>query len=91
VPVLTYYHAPARSRLADGQRPGLHYLASRSLPLGARVRITDPATGRTLVLTVRDWCPRRGVVDVDERDFARLVGKGWRVRGRAVVRVRRVR
>jgi rare lipoprotein A len=58
-------------RTASGERhdPQALTAAHRTLPLGTRVRVTNLASGRSVVLTINDRGPfRRGrVIDVSRR------------------------
>ncbi len=57
-----------RERLATGghYNPSGFTAAHRTLPFGTRVRVTDPKTGRSVIVTINDRGPfRRGrVIDV---------------------------
>jgi rare lipoprotein A len=56
------------SRVASGGRfdPTLLTAAHRTLPFGTRVRVTDPKTGRSVIVTVNDRGPfnKGRVIDV---------------------------
>lgn len=66
----------AGRRMADGGRfdPRSDTVASRTLPLGARVRVTNLRTGRTAIGHVRDRGPgvRRRILDLSPGLAARL-------------------
>jgi len=74
-------------RLAGGGRfnPNALTAAHRSLPFGTRVRVTDPKTGRNVVVTINDRGPfnKGRVIDVSP-SAARALG----MMGRGVIFVR---
>ena len=83
-PVCTYYEG-SPGPLADGTRysQASPFVASRVYPLGSRLRLTNPKTGRSLVVTVRDrTAPGRTNLDLPVRDFRLLASRhGWRAAG----------
>lgn len=62
------YYSHSGRRLADGGRfdPTSLTCAHRTLPFGTRVRVTDPKTGRSVIVTVNDRGPfnKGRVIDV---------------------------
>jgi rare lipoprotein A len=74
-------------RVADGGRfdPTLLTCAHRTLPFGTRVRVTDPKTGRSVIVTVNDRGPfnKWRVIDVSLA-AARVLG----MIGRGIIYVR---
>ncbi|UFN48005.1 septal ring lytic transglycosylase RlpA family protein [Roseomonas sp. OT10] len=75
-------------RMANGERFDRHgaTAASRTLPLGTRVRVRNLANGRTAVVTITDRGPhgRGRVLDVSPRTAAQL---GMREAGVAMVEI----
>ena len=67
----------ARKRTADGERFDADALtaAHRTLPIGARVRVTDLASGRSVVVRINDRGPavRGRIIDLSAR-AARALG-----------------
>ena len=57
--VAAYYSTDYHGRTASGERydPKKFTCAHRTLPLGTRVRVTDPKTHRSVVVTVNDRGP----------------------------------
>jgi rare lipoprotein A len=57
--VAAYYSKDYRGRTASGERynPDRFTAAHRTLPFGTRVRVTDPRTHRSVVVTVNDRGP----------------------------------
>ncbi len=84
------YYSPrfAGRRTASGERLRADRLtaASRSLPLGARARVTNAENGRSVAVTVTDRGPfvKRRILDVSPAAAERL---GMRTKGVAMVRV----
>jgi rare lipoprotein A len=76
-----------RERLASGGQfdPNALTAAHRTLPFGTRVRVTDPKTGRSVVVTINDRGPfgKGRVIDVS-LSAARALG----MIGRGVIYVR---
>jgi rare lipoprotein A len=74
-------------RVADGGHfdPTLLTAAHRTLPFGTRVRVTDPKTGRSVIVTVNDRGPfnKGRVIDVSLA-AARVLG----MIGRGIIYVR---
>ncbi len=74
-------------RLANGHRfnPSGFTAAHRTLPFGTRVRVTDPKSGRSVIVTINDRGPfgRGRVIDVSLA-AARALG----MLGRGVIYVR---
>ena len=83
--IAAYYSESAR--LANGSRfdPAALTAAHRTLPFGTRVRVTDPKTGRSVIVTVNDRGPfnKGRVIDVS-LGAARVLG----MIGRGVIYVR---
>jgi rare lipoprotein A len=75
-----------RGRTASGRHIGAFTCAHRSLPFGSRVRVTNLANNRSVVLTVNDRGPfvRGRVIDVSTAAAQNL---GFRMAGVAKVRV----
>jgi len=74
--------------MADGSRyrsTGSFCAAPDDIPLHSRIEVTDPATGRSLYLTVRDRDLRN--IDLPTRSFQELAGSRWRKAGRIRVEV----
>jgi len=67
--ICAYYSQ--KGRLASGGRfdPNALTAAHRSLPFGTRVRVTDPKTGRSVIVTINDRGPfnRGRVIDLTPR------------------------
>jgi rare lipoprotein A len=65
---LCAYYSESPTRLAGGGRfnPNALTAAHRSLPFGTRVRVTDPKTGRSVIVTINDRGPfgKHRVIDV---------------------------
>ena len=63
-------------RMANGERFSIHgtSAASRTLPLGTRVRVTNRSNGRVARVTIRDRGPYRGgrILDVSPAVAQRL-------------------
>lgn len=61
----------ANRKMADGDRldPNANVIASKTLPLGTKARVTNPATGKSTVVTVTDRGPfvKGRVADVSPR------------------------
>ena len=77
-PVCTYYEG-SPGPLADGTRysQASPFVASRVYPLGSRLRLTNPKTGRSLVVTVRDrTAPGRTNLDLPKRFWHQLSSRG---------------
>ena len=74
-----YASSLAGRRMADGGRfdPHSDTVASRTLPLGARARVTNLRNGRSVTVQVRDRGPnaRRRILDVSP-GVAALLGMG---------------
>lgn len=81
-------HGQARHRTACGERfrPDAVLAAHPSLPCGARVQVTDLATGRSLVVPVRDRGPARRLGRVLDLSRGAAVRLGMIRRG--VIRAR---
>jgi rare lipoprotein A len=75
------------SRLASGGKfnPNALTAAHRTLPFGTRVRVTDPKSGRSVIVTINDRGPfnRGRVIDVS-LSAARALG----MIGRGIIYVR---
>lgn len=79
-----YSNFYAGRRMACGRiyQPWKMVAAHRSLPCGSRLRVTNRANGRTVIVTVRDRGPygdRRTILDVSRRAAIRLrfFRRGW--------------
>lgn len=83
-----YGDAHAGNRTASGERfdPDALTAAHRSLPFGTRLRVTDPATGRSVIVRVNDRGPFHGgrILDMSEAAAREL---GIIRRGRALVQI----
>ena len=83
-----YGDAHAGNRTASGERfdPDGMTAAHRSLPFGTRLRVTDPATGRSVVVRVNDRGPfhKSRILDLSEAAAREL---GIVRRGRALVEI----
>lgn len=83
-----YGDAHAGNRTASGERfdPDGMTAAHRSLPFGTRLRVTDPSTGRSVIVRVNDRGPfhRSRILDLSEGAAREL---GIVRRGRAVVEI----
>ena len=69
--VASYYgNELAGHRTASGERfnPGLLTAAHRTLPLGSKVRVTNPANGKSVVVRINDRGPFHGgrVIDLSK-------------------------
>lgn len=86
--VATYYAKRfngRRTTSGERYRPEKLTAAHQDLPFGTRVRITDPATGREVVVRVNDRCRPRSEPFIDlSRAAARELG----ILGKGVARVR---
>ena len=79
----SYYGAElAGRRTANGERfnPGELTAAHRTLPFGSKVRVTNPANGRSVVVRINDRGPfsRGRLIDLSRSAAARIgiVGRG---------------
>jgi hypothetical protein len=83
-----YGAAHAGNRTASGERfdPDGMTAAHRSLPFGTRLRVTDPSTGRSVIVRVNDRGPfhKSRILDLSEAAAREL---GIVRRGRAVVEI----
>ena len=65
---------------ASGERFNSHAMtaAHRSLPFGSRVKVTNQANGRSVVIRVNDDGPHYGnrIIDLSEGAFARIASTG---------------
>ena len=75
-------------RTANGERFDMHALtaAHRTLPFGARVEVTNPSTGRSVVVRINDRGPFHGgrVIDVSRAAAEKL---GLIARGHGTVQL----
>jgi rare lipoprotein A len=80
------YYSESR-RLASGERfnPNALTAAHRTLPFGTRVRVTDPKSGRSVIVTINDRGPfnRGRVIDVSP-----AAARSLHMIGRGVMHVR---
>ena len=78
--------ASSGNRTASGQRlnPSAMTAAHRSLPFGTKVKVTEPRSGRSVVVTINDRGPfiRGRVIDLTS-GAASVIG----IKGRGVGRV----
>lgn len=62
--------------MANGRpmNPGANITAHRTLPLGSRIRVTNPGNGRSVVVTVTDRGPYHGgrILDLSHGAFSRI-------------------
>lgn len=83
-----YGDAHAGNRTASGERfdPDGMTAAHRSLPFGTRLRVTDPSTGRSVIVRVNDRGPfhKSRILDLSEAAAREL---GIVRRGRALVQI----
>lgn len=83
-----YGDAHAGNRTASGERfdPDDMTAAHRSLPFGTRLRVTDPSTGRSVIVRVNDRGPfhKGRIIDLSEAAAREL---GIVRRGRAQVEI----
>lgn len=83
-----YGDAHAGNRTASGERfdPRAMTAAHRTLPFGTMLRVTDPATGRSVIVRVNDRGPfhKSRVLDLSEAAAREL---GIVRRGRALVEI----
>lgn len=56
----SYYYQPQLTASGQLFNPEAYTAAHRSLPMGSRVRVTNPATGRSVVVRINDRGPSRG-------------------------------
>jgi rare lipoprotein A len=65
---LASFYSYEGSKSANGQKiePGALTAAHRTLPFGTRVRVSDPSTGKSVIVTINDRGPfaRGRVLDV---------------------------
>ena len=63
-----YSHELAGNRTASGERfdPGMRTAAHRTLPLGSKVRVTNPVNGESVIVRINDRGPYHGnrVIDL---------------------------
>ena len=89
MPLCTFYTSSPQA-LSDGSRfrQSAPFVASRVYPLGTRLRLVNPATGRALTVTVRDrTAPGRMNLDLPRSCFG-LLSKGHYLLGVLHLRVR---
>ncbi len=83
-----YGDAHAGNRTASGERfnPDEMTAAHRSLPFGTKLRVTDPSTGRSVIVRVNDRGPfhKSRILDLSEAAAREL---GIVRRGRALVEI----
>jgi len=83
-----YGEAHAGNRTASGERfnPDEMTAAHRSLPFGTRLRVTDPSTGRSVIVRINDRGPfhKSRILDLSEAAAREL---GIVRRGRALVEI----
>lgn len=83
-----YGDAHAGNRTASGERfdPNGMTAAHRSLPFGTKLRVTDPSTGRSVIVRVNDRGPfhKSRLLDLSEGAAREL---GIVRRGRAMVQI----
>ena len=90
--IASYYGAELHGRrTASGTRFNRHALtaAHRSLPFGSRVRVTNLANGKSLIVLINDRGPfvRKRIIDVSEAAARQL---GFIGRGHTKVSVQRL-
>jgi rare lipoprotein A len=75
--IASVYSTESGSHTANGQRlnPGALTAAHRTLPFGSRVRVTNRANGRSVVVTINDRGPfvRGRIIDITPA-AARTIG-----------------
>jgi len=84
--VAAYYSKDYRGLTASGERydPNKFTCAHRTLPFGTRVRVTDPRSRRSVVVTVND----RGPFDKGRIiDLSMAAAKELHMLGRGLIRV----
>ena len=84
--IAAYYSKGYKGTTASGERydPNKFTCAHRSLPFGTHVRVTDRATGRSVVVTVNDRGPfTKGRVI----DLSLAAAKQLRMMDRGLIRV----
>ncbi len=86
----SYYGRESGNRTASGQRlnPSAMTAAHRSLPFGTKVKVTEPRSGRSVVVTINDRGPfiRGRVIDLST-GAASVIGIKSRGVGRVVAEV----
>ena len=86
----SYYGRESGSRTASGQRlnPSAMTAAHRTLPFGTKVKVTEPRSGRSVVVTINDRGPfiRGRVIDLST-GAASVIGIKSRGVGRVVAEV----
>ncbi|WP_462320466.1 septal ring lytic transglycosylase RlpA family protein [Halochromatium sp.] len=87
--IASYYHDSLHgNKTASGKIYNKHKLsaAHKTLPLGTRVRVTDPSSGRSVVLEVNDRGPfvKGRIIDLSRRAATEL---GMLKKGLAKVKV----
>jgi rare lipoprotein A len=86
----SYYGTESGSRTASGQRMNPHAMtaAHRTLPFGTKVKVTEPRSGRSVVVTINDRGPfiRGRVLDLST-GAAAAIGIKSRGVGRVVAEV----
>ena len=84
--VAAYYSKDYRGLTASGERydPNKFTCAHRTLPFGTRVRVTDPRSHRSVVVTVNDRGPfNKGRII----DLSMAAAKELHMLGRGLIRV----
>jgi rare lipoprotein A len=86
----SYYGRESGNRTASGQRlnPSAMTAAHRTLPFGTKVKVTEPRSGRSVVVTINDRGPfiRGRVIDLST-GAASVIGIKSRGVGRVVAEV----
>ncbi len=86
----SFYGSESGSRTASGQRmnSGAMTAAHRTLPFGTKVKVTEPRSGRSVIVTINDRGPfvRGRVLDLSTGAAAAIGIKGRGV-GRVVAEV----
>ena len=84
--IAAYYSKDYRGLTASGERydPNKFTCAHRTLPFGTRVRVTDPGSRRSVVVTVNDRGPfNKGRII----DLSMAAAKELHMLGRGLIRV----
>jgi rare lipoprotein A len=84
--IAAYYSRDYRGLTASGERydPNKFTCAHRTLPFGTRVRVTDPGSRRSVVVTVNDRGPfNKGRII----DLSMAAAKELHMLGRGLIRV----
>jgi rare lipoprotein A (peptidoglycan hydrolase) len=74
----SYYDEPQNTASGEQFNPNAMTAAHRTLPLGTRIKVTNPATGKTVVVRINDRGPYAGgrCLDLSRAAFAAIANLG---------------